>query len=106
MLEQALIHAKRIILTRRNPYQLMIAFIALLSEVQVMCDFVRFVGHGCEFNFHVKLTPTFLLNAERRLFEDCRIASSASGVPGSKSNHRLSGLEVAPVLILITGNPQ
>lgn len=49
----------------------MIAFIALLSKVQIMCDFVRFVGRGCEFDFHVKLTPTFLLNAERRLFQDC-----------------------------------
>lgn len=54
-------------------YQVMIAFIALLSKVQIMCDFVGFVGRGSEFNFHVKLTPTFLLDAERRLFQDCYI---------------------------------
>jgi hypothetical protein len=47
----------------------MLAFIAVLSEVQVMLDGVRLVGG--KLDGHVEFTPSFLCNAERRLFEDC-----------------------------------
>lgn len=54
---------------RSESYQDMLALIAVLSKVQVMLDGVRFVGR--ELDGHVKLTPTFFLDTEGGLFEDC-----------------------------------
>lgn len=52
----------------KRSYQDMLAFIAVLSKVQIVLNGVRLVGG--KLDLHVKLTPTFLCNAERWLFED------------------------------------
>lgn len=46
----------------------MLAFIAVLREVEVVLDGVGFVGS--ELDRHVKFTPSFLLDAEWGLLED------------------------------------
>lgn len=46
----------------------MLRFITGLGEVQVMLNGVRLVGR--QLDGHIEFTPSFLLNAERRLLED------------------------------------
>lgn len=57
----------------------MLAFIAVLSEVQIVLNVVRLVGS--KLDGHIELTPSFLLNAERWLLEhysDCNCIVSIS----------------------------
>jgi hypothetical protein len=76
----------------KRTYKNMLAFIAVLSEVQVVLNGVRLVGG--ELNGHVKLTPSFLFNAERRLFEHYSDCDSIVSI--SDPNHRPS----SPILRL------
>jgi hypothetical protein len=66
-------------------YKNMLAFIAGLSEVQIMLNGVRLVGS--ELDGHVELTPSFFLNAERRLFEHCSNYNYIVSIP--EPNHYL-----------------
>jgi hypothetical protein len=45
----------------------MLAFITVLSKVQIVLNGVRLVGS--ELDGHIEFTPSFLFDAERRLFE-------------------------------------
>jgi hypothetical protein len=53
---------------QQQTYQNMLRFITGLGEVQVMLNGVRLVSS--QLDRHIEFTPSFLLNAERRLLED------------------------------------
>ena len=54
---------------RDSTYQDVLGLIAVLSEVQIVTDEVRLVRS--ELNLHIELTPSFFLDAEGRVLEDC-----------------------------------
>lgn len=54
---------------RDYTYQDVLGLVAVLSEVQVVTDEVRLVRS--ELDLHVELTPSFFLDAEGRVLEDC-----------------------------------
>lgn len=64
----------------------MLRFITGLGEVQVMLNGVRLVGR--QLDGHIEFTPSFLLNAERRLLEDCSKLSHVSLQSENQSTQR------------------
>lgn len=71
---------------QNQTHEHMLRFITGLGEVQVMLNGVRLVGR--QLDGHIEFTPSFLLNAERRLLEDCSKLSHVSLQSENQSTQR------------------